>query len=70
MNMAQAIRKISKEVPNKVEERAQASQEIMQELADNKDAVLAAIQIMKGMQDMGIYDALRGMMETELKLGR
>lgn len=67
--MAQAIRKISKEVPNELEERAQASAEIMKELADNKEAVLSAIQLMKGMQEMGIFDAMKGMMDNRTEVG-
>jgi uncharacterized protein YjgD (DUF1641 family) len=67
--MAQAIRQIKKEVPNQLEEQAQASAEIMKELTDNKEAVMAAIQLMKGLHEMGIYDALRGMLDNRTEVG-
>ncbi|OMP65745.1 DUF1641 domain-containing protein [Domibacillus epiphyticus] len=67
--MAQAIRKIKKEVPNQKEEQDQATAEIMKELSNNKDAVIAAIQLMKGMQEMGIYDAVRGMLDNRTEVG-
>ncbi|MCI2256379.1 DUF1641 domain-containing protein [Domibacillus sp. PGB-M46] len=67
--MAQAIRKISKRVPDQQEEQAQAAAEIMRELTENKEAVLGMIQLMKGLQEMGIYDALRGMLENRTEVG-
>ncbi|PLS18246.1 hypothetical protein CVD28_08135 [Bacillus sp. M6-12] len=67
--MARAIRQISKQAPNVEEEQAQAAADLMRQLTENKDAVIAGIQVMKGLNDMGIFDALRGMLDNRTEVG-
>lgn len=61
--MAKAIKHIEKYIPTPQEEQTQGLQEILKSLADNKEAVLATIDLIKYLQEMGILDTLRGLFE-------
>ena len=63
--MAKSIRQIRREVPNEAEEQAQAINEILKELAENKEAVLSFIELAKGLHDMKVFDTAAIAIKTE-----
>jgi uncharacterized protein YjgD (DUF1641 family) len=62
MNLAKAIKQIRKEVPNPVEEQNQAVSEIVKAIADNKEAILTTINILKELQEVGVLKAANAML--------
>jgi uncharacterized protein YjgD (DUF1641 family) len=69
MNMAKAIRQIKKHVPNPQEEQAQAISDIVKALAENREAILTTIGILKNLQEMGALDAVHGLLEKRNEVG-
>ncbi|WP_180955329.1 DUF1641 domain-containing protein [Peribacillus deserti] len=67
--MAKAIRQINKQVPNPIEEQAQAVGEILTALADNKKGILSALAIIKNLEEIGILDALHAILENRTDVG-
>lgn len=60
--MARAITQIRKIETNPEELQAQASAEIMQVLTENKDAIIAAIGVLKGLNEMKILESVQALM--------
>jgi uncharacterized protein YjgD (DUF1641 family) len=67
--MAKAIKQIRKELPNQEMEQSQAVSEIIQELAANKEAILEAISIIKGLHETKVLDAVHAMIEQRTEIG-
>jgi uncharacterized protein YjgD (DUF1641 family) len=67
--MAKAITQIRKEIPNQEMEQSQAVSEILQELAANKEAILEAISIIKGLHETKILEAVHSMIEQRTEIG-
>lgn len=61
--MAKAIRQINKHIPNKQEEQAQAIADIVAALADNREAIMTTLGILKELQEMGALDAIHGLLQ-------
>jgi uncharacterized protein YjgD (DUF1641 family) len=66
--MAKAITQI-REVPNPELEQEQAISEIMNELVANKDIIIKTFQIMKGLQDTKVLDAVESMIQQRTEIG-
>ncbi|SFC69408.1 Uncharacterized conserved protein YjgD, DUF1641 family [Bacillus sp. OV322] len=66
--MAKAIRQINKSIPNYAEEQNQAVAEIVKELAENREAVLAAIGVLKGLNDLTILEAANSLLEQRTEV--
>jgi uncharacterized protein YjgD (DUF1641 family) len=69
MNMAKAIRQIRKEVPNQQEEQQQAIADILKELADNREAIMGAIGILKGLQEMKVLETVGALLDQRNEVG-
>lgn len=67
--MAKAIRQISRQAPNETEERAQAVEEIMQALADNKDAVLSMIEMAKELHEVKVFETAGSLLKQRNEVG-
>lgn len=69
MILAKAIKQIRKETPNRQEEQSKAITDIMAALADNKEAIMATIGIVKQLHEMGVLNALNGLLEKRVDVG-
>jgi uncharacterized protein YjgD (DUF1641 family) len=67
--MAKAIMQISRQAPNETEERAQAVEEIMQALADNKEAVLSMIEMAKELHEVKIFETAGSLLKQRNEVG-
>jgi uncharacterized protein YjgD (DUF1641 family) len=67
--MAKPIRQINKAVPDPVEEQAQAITDIVKSLSENRDAILTTLGILRNLQDMGVLNALHGLLEQRNEIG-
>lgn len=67
--MAKAIRQINKQVPNKQEEQMQIVSQIVEAVADNGEAILSMISIIKHINEMGVLDALNALLEKRTEVG-
>jgi uncharacterized protein YjgD (DUF1641 family) len=67
--MAKAIKQINKSIPNPEEEQAQAISDILKALSDNREAILTTLGIMKHLHEMGVLNALHGMLEQRTEVG-
>lgn len=61
--MAKAIRQIKKQVPNPVEEQTEAMAAIVGAFADNKDAILKTLNMLKQLNELGVLDAVNALLE-------
>lgn len=67
--MARAIRQINKEVPNVQEEQDQAMADIMRELAENREAIMKTLGILKGLHEMKVLEAVHALLEQRTEVG-
>ncbi|MBT2692054.1 hypothetical protein [Bacillus sp. ISL-55] len=67
--MAKAIRQISRELPNKTEEQAQAVDEILQALTDNKEAVLSMINLAKELHELKVFETADALLQQRNEVG-
>ncbi|MCM3126022.1 MULTISPECIES: hypothetical protein [unclassified Mesobacillus] len=67
--MAKAIRQISRQATNETEERAQALEEIMQALADNKEAVLSMIEMAKELHEVKVFETAGSLLKQRNEVG-
>jgi uncharacterized protein YjgD (DUF1641 family) len=67
--MAKAITEIRKEIPDPIEEQSQAVKEIIQELALNRDAIIEAIHLIKGLNEMKILEAANALLDQRTEVG-
>lgn len=67
--MAKAIRQISRQLPNETEERSQAVEEILQALADNKEAVLSMIDMAKELHEIKVFETAGSLLKQRNEVG-
>ncbi len=67
--MAKSIRQIRREVPSEQEIQEQAVNEILKELAENKEAVLAFIQMAKGLHELKIFETTNSLLKQSDEVG-
>lgn len=67
--MAEAIKQIRKEIPTPEQEQAQAITDIIAALANNREAIISTIGIISQLQDMGVLNALNGLLEKRADVG-
>ncbi|WP_158555889.1 DUF1641 domain-containing protein [Peribacillus glennii] len=67
--MARAIRQISKTVPNVQEEQDQAIASIMREVAENQEAIMKTLGILKGLHEMKALEAVHALLEQRTEVG-
>ncbi|MGX9134315.1 DUF1641 domain-containing protein [Rummeliibacillus sp. JY-2-4R] len=67
--MAEAIKQIKKEIPTPEQEQSQAITEIIAALANNREAIISTIGIIKHLQDMGVLNVLNGLLEKRVDVG-
>lgn len=67
--MAKAIRQINRQAPNETEERNQAADEIMQALADNKEAVLSMIDLAKELHELKVFETADSLLKQRNDVG-
>ncbi|MGG5254147.1 DUF1641 domain-containing protein [Neobacillus sp. SM06] len=67
--MAKATTFIRKLNENKAEENNQAIAEMMEELANNRQAIMEGIHILKGLHDIGALQALQALLEQRTAIG-
>lgn len=60
--MAKAITKLNKRVPDPVEEQRQAIDQLIEMTADSRNALMEMLEIMQRLQEYGILDAVRAML--------
>src|SRR3954471_8220834 len=69
MKMAKAIRQIRKEVPNPQQEQQEAIADMLKELADNREAIMGAIGILKGLQEMRVLETVGALLDQRNEVG-
>ncbi|PLR95211.1 DUF1641 domain-containing protein [Bacillus sp. T33-2] len=67
--MAKAIRQIRKETPNPAEEQAKAMADIVQELTENREAVMQVIGILRGLHDARVLETVHGLLDQRDEVG-
>lgn len=67
--MAKAIRQIKKDIPDPKEEQSQAIADIVTALSENREAIMASIGILRHLHDMGVLNALNGLLEKRVDVG-
>lgn len=67
--MARAIRQISHAVPNVQEEQDQAMADIVRELAENREAIMKTLGILKGLHEMKALEAVHSLLEQRTEVG-
>lgn len=67
--MAKAIRQISRQLPNEAEERTEAVNEILQALADNKEAVLSMIDLAKELHEVKVFETADALLKQRNEVG-
>ncbi|MBT2757763.1 hypothetical protein J7E71_17910 [Mesobacillus foraminis] len=67
--MAKAIRQIRKEVQNHQHEHQEAIDDILKELVDNREAIMGAIGILKGLQEMRVLETVGALLEQRNEVG-
>lgn len=67
--MAKAIRQINRQVPNEIEERDQAMEEIMQALTDNKEAVLSMIDMARELHEVKVFETAGSLLKQRNEVG-
>jgi uncharacterized protein YjgD (DUF1641 family) len=69
MNMAKAITQIRKEIPNQVDEQTQAVEDIIREIASNREAILETIGIMKELHETRVLEAVNALLKQRTEVG-
>lgn len=69
MNLAKAIKQINRTIPNPKEEQSQAIEDVVTALANNYEAILATIGIVKQLHDIGVLNALNALLEKRTDVG-
>ena len=64
--MAKAIRQINKSVPTEEELQLQAISDIMKAIGENRDAIVTSLDILKNLQDLGVLQAVQGLLEQRV----
>lgn len=67
--MAKAITQIRKEIPSPVDEQAQAVQDILQEIATNREAILETISILKELHETRVLEAVNALLKQRTEVG-
>lgn len=67
--MAEAIKQIKREIPTPEQEQSQAIADIIAALANNREAIMSTIGIIKHLQEMGVLSALNGLLEKRVDVG-
>jgi len=67
--MAKAIKQIDRIKQNEEEEKEQALSDILNQLADNREALTNTLEILNELQKTGILDMVRGLLRTRDKVG-
>lgn len=67
--MAKAITDIKKEVPNETEENVKAVTDIIKELAENREAIIETIQILKQLHETNILEAVHAALKQREDIG-
>jgi uncharacterized protein YjgD (DUF1641 family) len=69
LNMAKAITHIEKEIPNPVQEQAQAIEDLLKATADSREALVVFLDIIKELHEAGILDIVQGMLKARHQVG-
>jgi uncharacterized protein YjgD (DUF1641 family) len=69
MIMAQAITEIKKEMRDEKEEQTKAVEGIMQELVENREAILETIQILRQLHETNILEAVHAALKQREDIG-
>ena len=64
--MAKAIRQINKSIPTEEELQLQAISDIMKAIGENRDAILTSLDIFKNLHDLGVLQAVQGLLEQRV----
>ncbi|MBP0725744.1 DUF1641 domain-containing protein [Bacillus sp. RG28] len=67
--MAKPIKQIRRVIPTPEQEREQAITDILTALANNREAVLGTLGIIKQLQDIGVLAALNALLEKRVDVG-
>lgn len=67
--MAKSIRHIEKSIPNPKQEQTEAITEVLEKLAENREALLASLDILNGLHQAGVLDIINGLLKSRHKVG-
>ncbi|MCP8969577.1 DUF1641 domain-containing protein [Ectobacillus ponti] len=67
--MAKAIKQIKQTAPDPQEQQMQAVSDMVAVLAENKDAILKTVGILKELHEMGALDAVHALLEKRVDVG-
>lgn len=67
--MAKKIEQIEKHVPNKVEEKTAALNQMLEQMADNQKSLSVFLEIIEELHQAGVLDMIKGLLKTRDKVG-
>jgi uncharacterized protein YjgD (DUF1641 family) len=67
--MAKKIEQIEKHIPNKIEENADAINQILAKIAQNQKSVTVFLEIIEELHEAGVLDMVKGLLKTRDKVG-
>jgi uncharacterized protein YjgD (DUF1641 family) len=67
--MAKAISYIERKLPTDEELQAESLADVLKAISDNRQAILAFLDILKEMENSGMLDIIRGIMKNRTSLG-
>jgi uncharacterized protein YjgD (DUF1641 family) len=67
--MAKSISYIERKIPTEEEQQAESLADILKALSDNRQSILAFLDILKEMENSGLLDIIRGIMKNRASLG-
>ncbi|GEN35113.1 MULTISPECIES: hypothetical protein [Aneurinibacillus] len=68
--MARAISEIKRQIPTEAQQQAASVEEILKVLSDNKNSVMAFLDIIKEMHKSGIFDILQGLLKNKNEVAK
>jgi uncharacterized protein YjgD (DUF1641 family) len=67
--MAKSISYIERKIPTEEEQQAESLADILKVISDNRQAILAFLDILKEMENSGLLNIIRGVMKNRTSLG-
>jgi uncharacterized protein YjgD (DUF1641 family) len=67
--MAKSISYIERKIPTEEEQQAESLGDILKAISDNRQSILAFLDILKEMENSGLLDIIRGIMKNRTSLG-
>jgi uncharacterized protein YjgD (DUF1641 family) len=68
--MATAITRIKKQIPTEAQQQAESVQEILKVLSDNKESLIAFLDVLKEAEKSGLFDIMQGILKNKTDVAK